>query len=224
MFLLLLIFILIFIIFYCIKNRVRIDLKSFTKKGIKLEDNIYGCYCYVGKQGEGKTTGLVSFLLNQPKNVKIYSNMNLKGIKYTPINGFKGLMSLKHERNIIIVFDEIFTLLSKKSNKSVEWNEFLPFLAQMRKRHIILLTTAQEWLEVDLTFRRYCRYEIKCHSFNLPIFNFGILKKVVCNVDDMVYNPDIVEYEAPPILTLFTKYNKDIIKHFDTYEVIDTYH
>lgn len=224
MFIIFILFLFILIFLYCLKNHVRIDIKSFFKKGLKLEDNIYGVYCYTGKQGEGKTTGLVTYLLKQPKDIEIYSNMSLKGIKYKPINGFNGLMSLKDKRNIIIVFDEIFTLLSKKDPKtSVQWAEFLPFLAQMRKRHIKLLTTAQEWLEIDLTFRRYCRFQIQCHSFNIPFFRFGILKKTVCNVDDMIFNKEIMEYEAPPILTLFTKYSKDIVKHFDTYEVISTY-
>ena len=42
---------LIIIIAYCIKNKVTIKFKSFFKKGFKLIDNHYGCYCATGKQG-----------------------------------------------------------------------------------------------------------------------------------------------------------------------------
>ena len=221
-YLILLLFLLLFVKIIVV-NKVKIKWSTFFKKGITLDKNVFGIYCFEGKQGEGKTTGLVSYLARECKGKRIYSNLTLKGIKYTPINGFADLLELKDEKDCIIVFDEIFTALSKKSNKSVDWDNLLPFLSQMRKRGIIMLTTAQEWLEIDLTFRRYCRYQIECHSFNVPFFKVGILKKTIKDVDNMILDKDLMEYVAPPIATTYEKYNKCIVDMFDTYEVIKVY-
>ena len=47
--------------------------------------------------------------------------------------------------NLIIFFDEIFTVLEKRTNIS---KKILSFISQLRKRKIVLVTTAQEWLEI----------------------------------------------------------------------------
>ena len=45
----------IFLIYYCITNKIRIKFKTFFKKGFKVKKGIYGIYCYCGFQGNGKT-------------------------------------------------------------------------------------------------------------------------------------------------------------------------
>lgn len=203
-------------------NKTIIKIKSFFKKGFKLDQNKFGVYCYCGKQGMGKTYAVREYL-EENKDKKIYCNIHsIKGIDYTPIDGFEDLLKLNNEHDCIIIFDEIFTALSKKSNK-VNWNEVMSFLSQMRKRRIIFITTAQEWLEIDLTFRRYVRFQIQCYSWNLPFFNFGISKKIFCDVDEMIYDKDLMEYVAPPIKTVYSKYSKRIANLYDTYEVIKVY-
>lgn len=219
-----LIFIILGVIIYKVffVDKAQFKIKTFFRKGFKLDQNKFGIYCYCGKQGQGKTYSVVEFL-KENENKKIYCNIDsISGIKYTPIHGFKELLELNNEHDCIIVFDEIFTALSKKSNR-VNWNEVMSFLSQMRKRRIIFITTAQEWLEIDLTFRRYVRYQIQCSSRNLPFFNCGILKKVFCDVDDMIYDKDLMEYVAPPVKTVYSKYNKSVGQKYDTYEVIKVY-
>ena len=41
--------------FWLIKNKIKIKWKTFFKRGFKKEKNIWGVYCYCGKQGSSKT-------------------------------------------------------------------------------------------------------------------------------------------------------------------------
>ena len=145
--------ILIIALIYNFRN-VRIKFKTFFKKGFKPNRGKFGVYCYCGKQGSGKTYSVVEFLRNN-RDKKIYANISsLKDIDYTYFSGFDELLKLRSEHDCIIFFDEIFTALTKTSKMT---SEVLDFLSQMRKRRIIFLTTAQEWLEINITLRRYCR-------------------------------------------------------------------
>lgn len=119
----------------------------------------------------------------------------------------------------IIFFDEIFTILEKKSaiNK-----EILSFLSQLRKRKIILITTAQEWAEINITFRRYCRYEIDCNMFPLPFTQTAVLFNSINDGDLIRWDEQQQEFVAPRVSANFSKGNKYIIDSYDTFETIDT--
>ena len=163
---------LVILIIFLYKNKIKIKWKTFFKKGFKINDGKWGVYCYVGKQGQGKTYSVVEYLL-QNKDKRIYSNcLSLRGLKFTPISNFDDLLNLRSESDCIIFYDEIFTALTRSSSINTD---VLDFLSQMRKRRIIFLTTAQEWAEIPLSFRRFCRFEIKCNMINL--FGLGILIK-----------------------------------------------
>ena len=177
----------------------------------------FGVYCYCGKQGSGKTYSVVEFL-KQQKDIKIYSNIStLKGIKYQYFNGFDKLLELRNEHDCSLVYDEIFTALTKSTRLS---NEVLDFLSQMRKRRIIFLTTAQEWLEINITLRRYCRYQIECKMFN--ILGLGILIKSMYDAEQLKWSNDDNEYIAPLVETTISKCNISVANSYDTFEQIKT--
>lgn len=213
------ILIIVFIVFLIIRFRhTKIKFKTFFKKGFAPKRGRFGVYCYCGKQGSGKTYSVVEFLKNQDKNVKIYSNISsLQGIEYTYFNGFDNLLKLRDEHDCIIVYDEIFTALTKSSKLS---NEVLDFLSQMRKRRIVFLTTAQEWLEINITLRRYCRYQIECKMYN--ILGLGILIKSMYDAEQLKWSNDDNEYIAPLIETTISKCNLSVAKAYDTFEQIKT--
>lgn len=213
------ILIIVFIVFLIIRFRhTKIKFKTFLKKGFAPKRGRFGVYCYCGKQGSGKTYSVVEFLKNQDKNVKIYSNISsLQGINYTYFNGFDNLLKLRDEHDCIIVYDEIFTALTKSSKLS---NEVLDFLSQMRKRRIVFLTTAQEWLEINITLRRYCRYQIECKMYN--ILGLGILIKSMYDAEQLKWSNDDNEYIAPLIETTISKCNLSVAKAYDTFEQIKT--
>lgn len=213
------ILIIVFIVFLIIRFRhTKIKFKTFFKKGFAPKRGRFGVYCYCGKQGSGKTYSVVEFLKNQDKNVKIYSNISsLQGIEYTYFNGFDNLLKLRDEHDCIIVYDEIFTALTKSSKLS---KEVLDFLSQMRKRRIVFLTTAQEWLEINITLRRYCRYQIECKMYN--ILGLGILIKSMYDAEQLKWSNDDNEYIAPLIETTISKCNLSVAKAYDTFEQIKT--
>ena len=217
-----LLIVLIFAVFVKFRH-TKIKFKTFFKKGFAPQRGRFGVYCYCGKQGSGKTYSAVEFLLSN-KDMKIYSNVrSLKGVKYTPIGGFDDLLKLRSETNCIIFFDEIFTALSKKSSSRLtrqQSNEVLDFLSQMRKRKIIFITTAQEWLEMDMTLRRYCRFQIECNIINF--LGLGILIKSCYNAEQMKWSANDNEYIAPLVETTISKCNKKVADSYDTFEQIKT--
>ncbi|MEE0699852.1 MAG: AAA family ATPase [Bacilli bacterium] len=209
------IFIIIIVILFKFRH-TKIKFKTFLRKGFAPKRGKFGVYCYCGKQGSGKTYSAVEFLLNSLK-IPIYSNVHLKGIKYTYFSGFDKLLELRNESNCIIVYDEIFTALTKTSRIN---NEVLDFLSQMRKRQIVFITTAQEWLEIPMTLRRYCRYQIDCKMINL--LGLGILIKHCYDAEQMKWSQNDNEYVAPLIETTISKCNIKVANSYDTFEQIKT--
>lgn len=211
------VFLIIFIIYLKFGINLKIKWKTFFKKGFTPISSRYGVYCYCGKQGCGKTYSVVEFLKNESKNKKIYANIkSIKGVDYTYFEGFDELLKIS-DSNCIIVYDEIFSALTKSSKIN---QDVLSFLSQMRKRKVVFLTTAQEWLEINITLRRYCRYEIECNMLNF--FGIGILKKTMYDAEQMKWSQQDNEYIAPLIDTTISKCNYYIANSYDTFEQIKT--
>lgn len=218
----LLIIALVILIIYLIKAKVKIKLKSFRGKGFRPVRGNFGLYTYCGKQGTGKTYSLVEYLVDNSKNIKVFSNItdidNVEDITY--FRGFKGLIQIKHDidsgkiktdKQIVIVFDEVFTELQKGSKIG---QEVMDFLCQMRKRQIIFLTTCQEWAELPLTYRRFCRFQIDCNM--RPFLWTGILIKTFKDAENMKWSNDEQEHVAPLVETTITKCRKFIADSYDT--------
>lgn len=118
----------------------------------------------------------------------------------------------KNNKQLVFVYDEIFTELQKKSVIS---KDVMDFLCQMRKRKIIFLTTAQEWAEIPLTFRRFCRFEIDCQMLNL--FVVGVLIKNFKDAENMKWSDEDQEFIAPLISNTVTKCRKNVATSYDTF-------
>lgn len=215
MFKIILIIIIIIIIIKFHREHIHIKFKTFLKKGFRPERGKFGIYCYCGKQGTGKTYSVVEYLLNN-KDSEIYANISsIKGLDYTYISNFNDLLKLTDKTDCIIFYDEIFSALTKHSKISTN---VLSFLSQMRKRRIIFLTTAQEWAEIPLTFRRYCRFQIDCSM--RPFFNFGILTKRFYDAENMKWSTDDNDFIAPILETTISKCNLKVANSYDTFEQI----
>lgn len=222
---------LVIIILFCYCRFVlhlSIDWKTLVRKGFQKIDNQFGLFCYCGKQGHGKTYSAVKFCIERKlaTNAKIITNVTSFNI-FTDTVYIKDISHLmkyvidycntceEEIPNIIIFFDEIFTILEAKTRIN---KDILSFISQLRKRNIIFITTAQEWLEVNITFRRYVRYQIDCNMFSF----FGTAF-VLNNVNDgelLKWDKDANEYVAPRISTNFSKGNKSIIDSYDTFETV----
>lgn len=203
------------IIYVMISKKIKIKVKTFFKKGFAPKRGKFGVYCYCGKQGQGKTYSAVEYLTAH-RDLPIYANIkSIKGVKYTYFNGFDELLALRDKTDCIIFYDEIFTALTKSSKINTD---VLDFLSQMRKRRIIFITTAQEWLEINITLRRYCRYQIECSMKNF--FGLGILIKSFYDAEQLKWSNEDNEYIAPILETSISKCNLCIANSYDTYEQI----
>jgi len=208
---------LILLVFVFITQHIHIKVKTFFRRGFAPKRGKFGVYCYCGKQGRGKTYSVVEFLKDQI-DIPIYSNIkSVTNVPYTYFNGFDELLKLRDKHDCIIVYDEIFTALTKTSKINTD---VLDFLSQMRKRRIIFLTTAQEWLEINITLRRYCRYQIECNMMN--ILGFGILIKRFYDAEQMKWSQEDNEYIAPIVETTISKCNVCVANSYDTFEQIKT--
>lgn len=229
-----------------IKNKLVIRIDTLLRKGFAKKDDKYGVYCFCGKQGDGKTYSLVDMLSFTGKNkIKICNIESLCKRSKFYINGLENIDKyLKKQSNYfdfyiyetdfnkiqeflekcedtnkyIIIYDEIFSLIEKgKLSK-----ESLSFLSQMRKRGLYLYTTCQEWLELNVTFRRYVRYQVECNMYNFPLFNFAFSINKINNAYEMKWDNQQNEYICPIIKTTIKKCSKKLADSYDTYEVIKT--
>lgn len=234
----------IVLLVYIIRNKILIRIDTFFRKGFSKHDDKYGVYCFTGKQGDGKTYSLVDMLSNTGKNKIKICNIKSLCVNHAFVMGIdqykKHMEKMKTDdfyiyetdfnkiqefletcekpQKYIIIYDEIFSLIEKgKLSK-----ESLSFLSQMRKRGLYLYTTAQEWLEINVTFRRYVRYQVTCSMFNVKFFDFAISINEINNAYEMKWDNEQNEYVCPRILTTIKKCSKKIADSYDTYEVIET--
>lgn len=225
LFIIFIIAILIFAKLFVIE-KIHVDLQSFLKKGFAKLDDKFGLYCYTGKQGKGKTYSAIKFLIEQKIKNDYVIITNVSSFNYfTDTLYFEKIEDMvdfviEHEHDkqkYIVFFDEIFTILEKKTamNKKI-----LSFLSQLRKRKILFVTTAQEWSEINITFRRYCRFQIACNMFEF--FGLAFIYNVINDGDQIRWNNDLQEFEAPRVAANFAKCNKYIIDSYNTFETIKT--
>lgn len=219
MLIIILLIIVIFILFNFFKNN-KVNWSSFLHKGFRLEKGMWGNACYHGKQGSGKTSSVMDFIFdNVNEDYPLYANMkSIKGLKYTYFSGLQGFYDVINSgaSNCIILFDEIFNLFPKGTKVP---EEFFSFLSQMRKRKIYFITTAQEWLLINVDLRKFCRYSIKCKCFNIPFFG-AISYKSISNAEEIKWSNEENEYVSPLICNTISKLNKSNLLRYDTYEVI----
>lgn len=175
--------------------------------------------------GDGKTYSVCDWLYEKTKrdtkftvitNVKSYSK-NHENTMY--IENFydiiKYIKNSKNAREYIIFYDELFTLLEKgKLNRDI-----LSFISQLRKRGIYLVTTVQEWLDINVTFRRYCRFYVECSMYDKFGCTWSV--NVLRSGYDMKWDKDLNEFDAPIIKTTVKKCSRAIANSYDTLEIIN---
>ena len=209
-----------------IENKLVIRFDTIFRKGFSIIKDRYGIYCFTGKMGDGKTYSIVDFISEIVKKTKkkvitnVYSYyVNNKEFAVYNDNFYDIIDKFNngtYSKDYIIFYDELFTLLEKgKLNRSI-----LGFISQLRKRGIYLVTSAQEWLEINVTFRRYVRYQVNCKILNLPIFGCAISINQINDGYQMHWDNLENDYVSPCIKTTIKKCSKKLADSYDTYEVI----
>ena len=220
---LILVIIIISILIKIKKDKIHIEFKSFTQKGFKKTDDMYGIYCWDGKQGSGKSYSVAQYIENIRGNKIIITNQYGYYLKhknyaiyesniYDIIDKFN---NHTYSTNYIIFFDELFSMVKKGELPQ----EIVTFISQLRKRHLIFLTTVQEWLDTNVSFRRYVKFSVSCNMFNF-LNLFAVSYNIVQSGYDMKWDKDENTYVAPVLWTSIRKCNKKIADSYDTDEVI----
>ena len=123
-----LIFLIVFVYFimFVFRSHLHIDWKSLFKVGFSKKDNSFGLYTYTGKQGEGKTYSAIKFISEQKNRYNYIVVTNVHSFnKFSDTIYIDDIMQLidfikiNHDKNgkkYLIFFDEIFTVLMKRSS------------------------------------------------------------------------------------------------------------
>lgn len=233
------ILIVILIIYVKLSRKIQIKYKTFFRKGFRVDRGVFGIYCYVGMQGQGKTYSCAEYVFDNYKHCEIFSNVSFSNIDYTHFTGFKELLELRDkidyaqlnnknyiifhnkkvlidfDKQILFIYDELFSELGRGSKID---NNVLDFISQMRKRKFILLTTCQIWSDIPITWRRLTRYEIDCSMHNF--LGINVLVKVFRDGENMKWSNDDQEFVAPLISTTITHTRKCVSSIYDTFERI----
>lgn len=122
------IFIIVFsyLIIYASSNHLHVDWKSFLRTGFSKRDNAFGLYTYTGKQGEGKTYSAIKFISEQKHKFNYIVITNVHSFKefqdtiyIDDIIELINFIKLNHDKEgkkYLIFFDEIFTVLMKRTS------------------------------------------------------------------------------------------------------------
>lgn len=215
------------VVVLCWVFHIRPDIPSFFRRSIKAKRGLYGTYAFCGPQGKGKTTAIAKYCFDKNHKIIVFSNVNMVGLDrffyfddfqdiYSILSGLDNKTIDTEGRQVVIIFDEIFTLMTKsaKLNKEIQ-----SFLCQLRKRKIIFLTTCQSWAELPLGFRRLCRFEIDCNIWNIPLLK-SILITIYKDAERMKWDEIEQDHVAPIVWTRIAMFNKRVADMFDTRQLI----
>jgi len=217
----------ILIVILCFVFHIRPDIPSFFRRSIRAKRGLYGTYAFCGPQGKGKTTQLVKYCLDKNKKIFVVSNVYMTGIEdFYYIESFEEIykwldlidnnqVDIKGKQ-LVFIYDEVFTLMTKSSKLN---KEIMSFLCQLRKRKIIFLTTCQSWAELPLSFRRLCRFEIDCNILNIPLMK-SILIGIYKDAERMKWDEIEQDHVAPIVWTRIAMFNKRVALAYDTNQKI----
>lgn len=197
--------------------KLKIDFRSFAKKGVPLVEDKWGCYFVTGFQGSGKTYFALYYLQRINKtNYKIKTNIKSLKIPNREIEYFSKITEILDdvEENVIYIIDEISKKYSKNSSPD---KPFYSWLQQSRKRGRIVMLITQEWKEVPMWLRRPARFMFTTKKFPfLPIFY------TTCgDALNQTLNELTLEWECPVLFIYIYKRNKSIANLYDTFEPIN---
>jgi ATP-dependent Clp protease ATP-binding subunit ClpX len=129
----------------------------------------FGLYMFCGKQGAGKTMGLVYTLEHYRKKypkAKIYSNMKYKH-ETAPLKNLNDLLDKSLYNGLkgtIFVIDEIQNEFSCATSKDFP-ESLLSLVTMQRKQKIVILATSQVFTRVAKPLREQCFYVIEAFTF-----------------------------------------------------------
>ena len=127
--------------------------------------NLYGVTCFCGRQGGGKTIGVVELcdrIKSRFPDCVLCTNINYVG-QDVPLVSWLQLLTLRNgEKGVVFVIDEV-------QNQGLDWNTFpdslLRVITMQRKQKIKIYLTSQVYKNVVIQLRRQCFDVVECRTF-----------------------------------------------------------
>lgn len=176
----------------------------------KIDFDIFGIYVFTGKQGSGKTLSMVrlAYQISQDyDNVLMRSNFNLPFCQN--ISNFEEIFPLKRA---CICMDELGLIANSKKSKEIN-TDILRITAQNRKNRRIILTTCQEYFQINKDIRTQATriIEVNCWFKRLYINRY---------YEPIVDNDGNIKKTLPVKIDWFIATEK-LYQLYDTMEVIN---
>lgn len=191
--------------------KIKIDYKSFFKKGVKPLNDNFGIFLITGYQGSGKTWYAI-YLMEKEKNKKIITNIKSYKSTRNEVIYFERIEDITKnvEDNCIFLIDEVSKRYTKDSKQDLQ---FYSWLQQSRKHKRFVYLITQEYIQVPTWLRGIANkvYTTSKVGF-LPIFKTSLGTPVLT---------DTMEWGIDEYAVIYYKRTKDITSKYDTYESIN---
>jgi len=200
---------------------VKIFYKTLFKKATPSKNSFpVGMVLFVGHQGAGKTISAVhyaQYLQEKYPDTLVFSNITLTGFtNFTRVDpeALTDLLLKDFGRTpVIYLLDEIQTLLRSKKKGSLSADALMS-IQQQRKANKTILGTLQEFLDLDISYRRQLRAQVQCrHTANLQIEFWR-------DPSTLSYDPEKNDYSGKVMDIWIWKRHDDIYAKYDTYEIV----
>ncbi len=131
-----------------------------------------------GELGGGKTILLVKFLKEeQQKGRKIYTNLTLNNIDYTPIDIMEFLTNNPELNNAVLGIDELTVYVDCRLSMS-KANRFFSYLVlQSRKRNVDIYFTTQNMDMIDKRIVEHTLIQIMCEKIHVENMDSDNIRK-----------------------------------------------
>lgn len=201
---------------------MKIFWKTLAKKATKSGNTFpVGMVLFVGHQGAGKTISALhyaKYLQQKYPEALIFSNIKLDLPNFTQVapNDLEEVLLRDFgRREVIYLLDEIQTLLrGKKGSSRVLSEDTLMSIQQQRKANKTILGTLQEFLDLDISYRRQLRAQVQCrHSGTLQIEFWR-------DPSTLSYDTEKNDYHGKVMDIWIWKRHDEIYAQYDTYELV----
>lgn len=175
-----------------------------------------GCIIFTGRQGSGKTVGLVQYMRamqrEYPKS-KVITNLAYRD-EDDVLNDWKPLLTYKNGiYGVICAIDEMQNWFSSNQSKDFP-PEMLQVITQNRKNRRIILGTSQVFTRLSKPLREQATEVRECHTF------FGCITFVIRKEPILGCEGDVTEYKFRGWYCFV--HDQDLRDSYDTYKVIDS--
>jgi SpoVK/Ycf46/Vps4 family AAA+-type ATPase len=200
---------------------MRIEWKTIPKKcRSDKKDFPTGTVIFTGRQGAGKTLSATHYLTKLKQSypdLYIFSNISLKiANKVITSAEVQKYILWVHPKDAPIAFflDEIQTVLYNSKNATSL--EVFKSICQQRKAKKTIIGTAQEFLDIDIKYRRQLNSLVECSNFKKLQFERWV------DPETLRLDPQSNKYVGDTSMFNIWKRHDEAFDIYDTYEIVNS--